>query len=173
MVGVRPLLVPSRLNDTAQKVFYGDGKFEYIEGGRGAAEVDRGNVYLGISLRNAGRGIGVLHGWRFRVGRQPMDGHPDLSEFHPHQRDILIAPGDVGFWQGAFREPDQDPQYGDAVAAVRSGEMLTVDILYGDHEGGQRAISRFTMQARGDSEKIWLTSVVRHWNIDRPDPRPR
>jgi hypothetical protein len=173
LVGVRPLLVTSRLNDAAQKVFYGDGKFEYIEGGRGAGEVDNNNVYLGMSLRNAGRGIAVLRGWRFRVGRQPMDGHPELSEFHPHQRDILIAPGDIGFWQAAFREPDHDPQYDEAVTAVRSGDLLTVDILYGDHEGGQRAISRFTMQARGDAEKVWLTQVVRHWNLDRPDPRPR
>lgn len=173
LIGVRPLLVPSRLNDTQQKVFYGDGKFEVIEGGRGVAEVDGGNVYLGISLRNAGRGIGVLHGWNFLVGRQPIDGHSPLEDFHPHQRDILIAPNDIGFWQAAFRDTS-DRQYEEAIAAVRSREMLTVDILYGDHEGGQRAVSRFTLQPRGDDDKpIWLTSVVRHWNIDRPDPRSR
>jgi hypothetical protein len=173
LIGVRPLLVPSRLNDTQQKVFYGDGKFEVIEGGRGVAEVDGGNVYLGISLRNAGRGIGVLHGWNFLVGRQPIDGHSPLEDFHPHQRDILIAPNDIGFWQAAFRDVS-DRQYEEAIAAVRSREMLTVDILYGDHEGGQRAVSRFTLQPRGDDDKpIWLTSVVRHWNIDRPDPRSR
>jgi hypothetical protein len=170
LVGVRPLLVPSRLDDTAQKVSYGDGKYELIEGGRGVADVDGGNVYLGLSLRNAGRGIGVLHGWTFSVGRQPMDGHPPLTVFRPHQRDILIAPSDIGFWQAAFRD-ESDPQYGDAVAAVRSREMLTVDVLYGDHEGGQRAISRFTLTARGDEKPVWLASVVRHWNIDRPDPR--
>jgi hypothetical protein len=173
LIGVRPLLVPSRLNDTQQKVFYGDGKFGVIEGGRGVAEVDGGNVYLGISLRNAGRGIGVLHGWNFLVGRQPIDGHSPLEDFHPHQRDILIAPNDIGFWQAAFRDTS-DRQYEEAIAAVRSREMLTVDILYGDHEGGQRAVSRFTLQPRGDDDKpIWLTSVVRHWNIDRPDPRSR
>ena len=171
LVGLRPLLVPSRLDDTAQKIFYGDGKHELVQGGRGAAEVDGGNVYLAISLRNAGRGIGVLHGWRFRAGRQPNDGHPDLGDFHQHQRDIFVAPGDIGFWQAAFREPDGDPQYDEAVSAVRTGEMLTIDVLYGDHEGGQRAISRFTLQARGDQERVWIASVVRHWNIDRPDPR--
>jgi hypothetical protein len=172
LVGVRPLLVASRLDDTEQKVFYGDGKFERIQGGRGAAEVDGGNVYLGLSLRNAGRGIGVLHGWRFSVGRQPMDGHPPIADFHQHQRDIFIAPNDIGFWQAAFRD-DSDPQYGEAIAAVRSREMLTIDVLYGDHEGGQRAISRFTLQPHGDADQdpVWLGSVVRHWNIDRPDPR--
>jgi hypothetical protein len=172
LVGVRPLLVPSRLDDGAQKVFYGDGKVEYIQGGRGVADVDGGNVYLGISVRNAGRGIAVLHGWRFSVGRQEMDGHPPLGEFHEHQRDIFVAPSDFGFWQAAFRD-DSDPQYEEAMAAVRTLQMLTIDVLYGDYEGGQRAISRFTLQPRSvaDQEPVWLASVVRHWNIDRPDPR--
>jgi hypothetical protein len=174
LLGLRPLLVPSRLDDTPQKILYGDSKIEYVQGGRGAAEVDGGNVYLAISLRNAGRGIGVLHGWRFMVGRQPIDGHPPLDDFHPHNRDILIAPNDIGFWQAAFREPDHDPQYGDAIAAVRSGELLTIDVLYGDAEGGQRAISRFTLVPRTNpdsDERSWIASAVRHWNIDRPDPR--
>ena len=39
LVGVRPLLLPSRLDDVQQKVFYGDGKHELLQGGRGAAEV--------------------------------------------------------------------------------------------------------------------------------------
>jgi hypothetical protein len=174
LLGLRPLLVPSRLDDTPQKVLYGDGKIEVIQGGRAVAEVDSGNVYLGISLRNAGRGIAVLHGWHFLAGQAPIDGHPPVEDFHPHMRDILIAPNDIGFWQAAFREPDNDPQYGDAIAAVRSGDMLTIDVLYGDHEGGQRAISRFSLVPRtlpDSDERTWIASVVRNWNIDRPDPR--
>jgi hypothetical protein len=81
----------------------------------------------------------------------------------------------VGFWQAAFRDP-ADSQYDDVVGAVRTGEILTIDVLYGDHEGGQRAISRFLlrrpdMQYHPDQEPPWLASVVRHWNVDRPDPR--
>jgi hypothetical protein len=186
LVGVRPLLVPSRLDDTSQKIFYGDQKFQVLLGGRGAAEVEGGIVYLALSVRNAGRGIGVLHGWRFRPGRQTIDGHPSPDDFHPQQRDLLIPPGDIGFWQGAFRDP-ADPQYENAVAAVQAGDLLTIDVLYGDHEGGQRAISRFVLQpmqrhsdapgagdgqGQGDAQqRVWLASVVRHWNIDRPDPR--
>jgi hypothetical protein len=174
MVGVRPLIVPSRLDDTSQKIFYSDRKFQVLLGGRGAAEVEGGIVYLAISVRNAGRGIGVLHGWRFRAGRQDLDGHPDLNEFRQQQRDLLIAPADIGFWQGAFRDA-ADPQYDSAVAAVQSGELLTIDVLYGDYEGGQRAISRFMlqpMQAHDDpQQRVWVASVVRNWNIDRPDPR--
>jgi hypothetical protein len=168
-VGLRPLLLPSRLDDVTQKVFYGDGKFERLEGGRGAAEVDRGNVYLGISVRNAGRGIAVLHGWLFTAGTPADQARPPLDSFRPHNRDIFIAPNDVGFWQAAFRDP-ADPQYDEATAAVRTRETLTVDVLYGDHEGGQRAISRFLLR-RPTEESPWLASVIRHWNVDRPDPR--
>jgi hypothetical protein len=172
MVGLRPLLVPSRLDDTAQKVFYGDGKFQYLQGGRGAAEVEGGNVYVAISLRNAGRGIAVIHGWRFRAGRLPRNGHPPLEEFKEQQLDIQVPPNDVGFWEGAFREPDADPQYEAAIAAVLGEDMLTVDILYGDHEGGQRCISRFALRPhRTEDAVVWMANVIRHWNIDRPDPR--
>ena len=183
-VGLRPLLVPSRLDDVTQKVFYGDGKVERLEGGRGAAEVDRSNVYLGISVRNAGRGIAVLHGWRFMagqvtggfaIGQQTDQSRPRLDSFRPHSRDILVAPSDVGFWQAAFRDP-ADPQYEEAVGAVRAGDVLTIDVLYGDAEGGQRAISRFLLRKwetalQPGQDPPWLASVVRHWNVDRPDPR--
>jgi hypothetical protein len=171
MVGLRPLLVPSRLDDGAQKIFYGDGKFQYIQGGRGAAEVEAGNVYLSISLRNAGRGIAVIHGWRFRAGRQERDPHPPLAEFREQQLDIQVPPNDIGFWEGAFREPAES-EYGEAVAAVRGEDLLSIDILYGDHEGGQRCISRFALRPhRADDAVVWMASVIRHWNIDRPDPR--
>jgi hypothetical protein len=174
-VGLRPLLVPSRLDDVTQKVFYGDGHVERLDGGRGAADVDHDNVYLGISVRNAGRGIAVLHGWRFTAGMVTDQSRPPLESFRPHSRDILIAPNDVGFWQAAFRDP-ADPQYDEATDAIRTGGALTVDVLYGDHEGGQRAISRFMlrrpeMSQRQDQEPPWLASVTRHWNLDRPDPR--
>jgi hypothetical protein len=173
MVGLRPLLVPSRLDDTAQKIFFGDGKFQYVQGGRGAADVENGTVYLAISLRNAGRGIAVIRGWRFRAGRQPRDGHPPLTEFTEQQLDIQVPPNDIGFWEGAFREPAGDPQYANAVAAIRSEDLLSIDILYGDHEGGQRCISRFALRPHRteDDVVVWLAAVIRHWNVDRPDPR--
>jgi hypothetical protein len=41
--------------------------------------------------------------------------------------------------------------------------------VYGDHEGGQRVISRFALRPRDDDG--WIASAARHWNIDRDDPR--
>jgi len=170
LVGVRPLLMPSRLNDPEQKIFFQEGKFHRVEGGRGTAEVDNGNVYLTISLRNAGQGIAVLHGWRFDSGRGPRNTvRPDPDSFRHQQRDILIAPGDIGFWQAAFRDAD-DPQYDQAVSAIKSDEVLFIDVLYGDQEGGQRAMTRMTLQ-RIDETHPWLASPIRHWNVDRADPR--
>ena len=84
--------------------------------------------------------------------------------------------GDIGFWQGAFRNPE-DPRYSPARKAIEDREPWTVELLYGDHEGGQRAISRFTMlplttgDPDADPEGGWLASQSRHWNVDRPDPR--
>ena len=79
-----------------------------------------------------------------------------------------MAPGDTSFWQGAFRDPQAD-SFKAAAKAIDDGEPLTLSLLYGDYEGGQRVISQFTLrQAQDDS---WLASVVRHFNIDLPDPR--
>lgn len=76
--------------------------------------------------------------------------------------------GDLGFWQGTFRDP-ADPLFAETAAAVKAGRSMTVDLLYGDHEGGQRTISRFTLIPRPDGR--WLVAVSRHWNLDRDGPR--
>ena len=47
--------------------------------------------------------------------------------------------------------------------------QLTVDLLYGDFEGGQRVISRFALMPRSDDG--WHATNARHWNLDRADPR--
>jgi len=173
LIGTRPLLISSRLDDVRQKVFYGDGKHELLEGGRGVAEVDNGNVYLGISVRNAGRGIAVLHGWQFSPGRVTNRDRPDPDLFRAQQRDLYIASNDVGFWQAAFRDA-ADPLHDQAAAAIKASDVLTIDVLYGDQEGGQRAISRFTLQRpAGSGDGPWIASTVLHWNLDRPDPRSR
>jgi hypothetical protein len=177
MVNMRPLLVNSRLSDPGQKIFYQEGRYVMLEGGRGAAEFENGVVYLAISVRNAGRGIAVMHGWRFQAGTEINPPRPDLADFRHQGRDLMIAPDDVGFWQGAFRDSD-DRQYDEAVEAVKDGEALTIDVLYGDNDGGQRVISRMLLRRRAadgpeepDRPRPWLASVVRHWNVDRPDPR--
>ncbi len=169
MAGLRPLIMPSRLDDPPQKVGFVDGRLLRVDGGRGAAEATPEAVYLAMSVRNVGAGIAVLHGWRFSTQPEPGSGPPPpLEEFQRLTRDIFVPPGDMGFWQGVFRDP-KAPEFDLAADAIAARERLVIDVLYGDHEGGQRAVSRLSMTTTGDGG--WLISAARHWNIDRTDPR--
>jgi hypothetical protein len=170
LAALRPLFVPSRLQDDAQKVLFADGKWVRVPGGCAQVESENGVIYLTMSLRNVGTGIGIIHGWRFYPDWDPVRPPPGLDDFHPQTRDIYLPPEYIGFWQAAFRDQD-DPQYDEACKAVTSRGQMTVDILYGDHEGGQRVITRFGLLPRGDEG--WLLTAGRYWNVDRPDPRDR
>ena len=164
----RPLLMPSRLQDDPQKVGFVDGKWFMVPGGGGAVDVSDEAIYLVISLRNVGPGMAVLHGWlpprrsRWATSRPPPhEVQPaDTRPVHPHLRYRLLAgrvPGSAA------------PAFAAARAAIDSGQRMAVDLLYGDHEGGQRTISRFVFNSRDDGQ--WIVVVARHWNLDRPDPR--
>jgi hypothetical protein len=170
-VGLRPLLIPSRLEDPLMKVLWVDGHYSRLEGGRAAVEVKDGVIYLAVSLRNVGSGMAVLHGWHPTPERVRGDEpHADPARFRTLTRDLYVPPGDIGFWQGAFRDPTE-PGYAEICEAVQSHRPLTVELLYGDHEGGQRMVSRFALTSPSDDGTTWLASVGRHWNLDRPDPR--
>src|SRR2546430_12460856 len=54
LVGLRPLLMPSRLQDPPQKVHFADDVVLVAPGGGGAAQVRDGAIYLALSLRNVG-----------------------------------------------------------------------------------------------------------------------
>src|SRR5580700_5097807 len=126
-----------------------------------------GAVYMVISVRNVGTGLAVMHGWYVEVTGQPQQTHPPLENFTTQTRDIYVAPGDVGFWQGALRDP-ATAQFKAVAAAVEAGDPMLLTILYGDWEGGQRVISQFALRRANDR---WLTTTGRHFNVDRPDPR--
>jgi len=171
LAGQRPLLTASRLDDSPLKVGFADDKWLYAAGAGGAADATEEAVYLAISLRNVGSGIAVLHGWRFYpewVSSETRADHAPLDEFTRLTRDIYIAPGEIGFWQGAFRDPSS-AGFAAAREAVEKKERFSVEILYGDYLGGQRVISRFALTPRDDGG--WLATVGRHWNIDRASPR--
>ncbi len=105
LAGLRPLVMPSRVQDDSQKVHFVDGNWVVVPGGAGAAEAGDA-VYLAISLRNVGSGIAVLHGWRFQPDRIPSEGdRPPLDDFRRLARDLYLPVNDLGFWQGAIRDP--------------------------------------------------------------------
>jgi hypothetical protein len=169
LAGMRPLLMPSRLEDPSQKVTFMDDKWQRLPGGEAVADVDESAVYLSASLRSVGNGIAVLHGWRLRPERDPSREMPPVESFTRLTRDLFIAAGEIGFWQGTFRDPSS-PDFSAAADAIRRRAYMTVDILYGDFEGGQRMITRFGLNPKSSGEG-WILSVGRHWNIDQPDPR--
>jgi hypothetical protein len=182
-IGLRPVLMQSRRDDPAQKIMYGDEQWFKLPGGSAIAqirEVDGAErVYLGISLRNAGSGLAIIHGWVFHPERPTGadQHHPPLEEFRLNTRDLYIPVNDTGFWQAAYRDPE-DPLYVSVLEAVKNSRPIGVDLLYGDHEGGQRVVTRFSLTPRtqdmvtpADGDGLWIASPIRHWNVDRPDPR--
>jgi len=189
LIQLRPVLTTSRREDPTLKVNFGDEKWVRVPGGGAVGEVSPGEgsmgpdtpvVYLAIALRNAGNGIAVLHGWHFYPDAHRDTEHAPLEEFQRQNRDLYIPVGDVGFWQGAFRDT-VGAGYEEARKVIEAHESWTVELLYGDHEGGQRVVSRFTVFPVGNSDQSpdaghpqelrWLATASRHWNIDRPDPR--
>jgi hypothetical protein len=174
--GLRPVLVNARSDDPAQKVRFVDNHWIKLAGGRGAVEAGQGAVYLSMPLRNVGTGIGVLHAWHVDPERDLMDRpgewpHADPAVYRRLTRDLLVAAGDVGFWQGAVRDVD-DPHFDWLQKLAREGGGLTIDLLYGDQEGGQRTITRFFIERPPEApENEWFVTTARHWNLDRPDPR--
>ena len=177
LAGQRPLLVPSRAEDPAVRAGFQDGVWFNVPGGEGAASATDEADYFVIAIRNVGTGIAVLHGWHLIpelvLERSAHVTAPPLEEFTSLTRDLYVAPGDIGFWQGTFRDPASNG-YLEARRAVEARQTIGVDILYGDFEGGQRVISRFMLTPKEtDGVVRWYASVGRHWNVDRPDPRER
>jgi hypothetical protein len=163
LASIRPLLVPTRLEDPMEKIGFLDEHWIRAEGGRAVLEVTPEVIYMGFGLRNVGSGLAVLDRWDLHPvvdGDTPLH---DTNEFRRLSRDLYIAGGDQGFWQGALRDPE-DPLFIDARKAIEARERVAVDVLYGDHEGGQRTITRFALWPAG--EDSWLTTTTRHWNVD-------
>jgi hypothetical protein len=180
LVGLRPVLAPSRDDDSQELVRFGDGQTLRVRGHGGAIAVGDSAVYLAMALRNGGSGLAVIHGWRVKprpgFGETPADADvlPPLDQFRRQQIDLYIPPGDTGSWLGALRDPSE-PIYDVVRQAARSRDGLQIDLLYGDHEGGQRTVTRFTLGAWPEDEDQGEQSrrviAVRYWNLDREDPR--
>jgi hypothetical protein len=176
-IGLRPVLFNARPQDPPQKVGYGDDHFLVLRDGLAAVQEFEENLYFALPLRNVASGIAVLHGWHLWPRRAGLDDpHPEIDDFRAQTRDLYVPAGDVSFWQAALRDPE-DELYAPVREAISAGTALSVDLLYGDHEGGQRTITRFYMIPRtheldeDEQPWLWMCSTSRHWNLDRADPR--
>jgi hypothetical protein len=99
---LRPVLIPSRMQDPMQKVCWMDNHWAALEGGQAVAEVVEDAVYVAISLRNVGNGIAVPFGWTSRDGlRRAKCPTPSLMSSPrssaistSHRRHRFLAGGD-------------------------------------------------------------------------------
>jgi hypothetical protein len=168
MARMRPLLLTARFEDPAEKITWSDQHITKALGGYGSFEHDNGSYYFAIALRNVGAGLAILHGWHITV--DPLSDHPgcDESSYRRLNRDLYIAPGLNGFFQGAVRETG-DPDWDTAAKLYDTRARFAIDLLYGDEEGGQRMVTRFGFNPIRETE--WLCATGRHWYLDRNDPR--
>jgi hypothetical protein len=169
LAGLRPVLIPSREDDPLEHVRFGDRQVLVVPGHGAAIEFAQGNIYLAMGVRNGGSGLAVIHGWHAVAAELTGNDPPPLSEFRRQARDLYIPAGEAGFWQGAIRD-DDDPWLDMLRIAAARGDRVLVDLLYGDHEGGQRTITRFGVSPWPDVEGE-RAEVLRYWNVDRDDPR--
>ena len=169
MAGLRPLLIPSRTTDPPMKVLWSDSHFIRLDGGRAYVEIANGVIYLALAVRNAGTGMAVLHGWYPNcIVFEPDATHAELDEFRRLNIDLYIPPGEPGYWESAIRDRG-DALRSQVEDAITDRRAFSIDVLYGDQEGGQRVVSRFIVVPAGEDN--WYAQTGRHWNIDRPDPR--
>jgi hypothetical protein len=124
----RPLLMSSRLQDPEQKIQFLEGRLLRVTGGGATLEVADRVVYMVISVRNVGTGLAVMHGWQVEAGGQPQPAHPPLEDFTTQTRDIYVAAGDIGFWQGALRDP-ATARFKAVAAAVEAGDPMMLSVL--------------------------------------------
>ena len=134
LAGLRPVLVPSRLEDPPDKIAWADNHWTRLTGGRASIELVDGHIYLAMSLRNVGSGIAVLQGWHPALDWNPGGSHAELDQFRRQGRDLFVAAGGLGFWQGAVHDGGDELHLVvcevarlDRANVQRSGEPLAGD----------------------------------------------
>jgi hypothetical protein len=169
LTGMRPLLVSSLADDPPAKVVWMDRHTARVGGGRAVLDREGDVIYLAIGLRNVGAGIALLHGW-YPIAERAFvnEPHAEVGDFRRLTVDLYVAAGGNGYWEGAIRDP-ADPLHPGFQSVMAERRPFTIDLLYGDQQGGQRTITRYTVLPAGETE--WYTQAGRHWMIDRPDPR--
>ena len=175
LAGQRPVLAGARPGDGPENVQFADGQVFPVSGGHALIRLAAGVIYLAIPLSNVGAGLAMLHGYRLQgepaseaakdphgvAGHLRGDPAPQPGTFAPQQRDLLISATRAGYWQAALRDPAA-PVYQEVEQAIATGGRITVDVLYGDHEGGQPSVTRFVLLPEAGA---WRCDATRYWSL--------
>ena len=182
---LRSVLTPSRENDPAELVRFGDQQILRLRGHGGAIAVGRDAVYLALSVRNGGAGLAVIHGWRVkprpgydtirdeaRVGSTAAAGRVSPPADRP-----FVSAGDSGYWLGALRDP-AEPIY-DIVRRAATAANVQVDLFTGitrpvsapsSASSWRPGLRRPSQRGRVEQDGKRVIAL-RYWNVDRDDPR--
>jgi hypothetical protein len=175
LAGQRPVLAPARPQDQAESVRFADGRIFPLSNGQALVQQDAGIIYLAIPLCNVGAGLALLRGYHLQgesaadAAQDPRgvarhlrgDLPPEWRTFSPQQRHLLISTSRAGFWQAALRDPETR-LHKEMAEAIETRGRVTVDVLYGDHEGGQPSVTRFVLLPEADS---WRCDATRYWSV--------
>ena len=120
LAGIRPVLVPSRMEDPPQKVGFRDQHWVRVPGGRAVAEVTDEAIYLAIACCETSGTVSPcsIGGTSTRIGRSATRRTGRPMNFNRLTCDIYVPANDQGFWQGVFREPS-DPSFAAADAMLK------------------------------------------------------
>src|SRR5205823_1095888 len=83
------------------------------------------------------------------ANRSARIAHADPEQVRLLQRDLFVPAGATGYWHASLRDPDAD-MYRELRPAIEERQAISIELLYGDFEGGQRTITRFGVLPRGD-----------------------
>ncbi len=170
LTGLRPLLVHSLAADPVQKLLWSDLHRARLGGGQAILEHENDVIYVAMGVRNAGSGIALLHGWHPTPERAFANvAHAEPEAFRRLTIDLYVPSGGAGYFEAAIRDPD-DPLRAGFLSALAERRPFTVELLYGDQQGRQRSISRFTVFPADDGDG-WFCRAAQHWNLDGPAPR--
>ncbi|MGI8506758.1 MAG: hypothetical protein ACR2MK_08145 [Solirubrobacteraceae bacterium] len=170
MAGLRPVLIPSREEDPTERIRFGDQQLVMFPATAArSTSATRRSTWRSVCATGAPAWPSSPAG-ACSCAQALLTSAPS-STTHRQQIDLYIPAGDTGYWLGALRGPSA-PAFDAISRAAAADELVQVDLLYGDHEGGQRTIVRFVMSPWPEGEAEGKRAyALRYWNVDREDPR--
>ncbi len=109
MAGLRPLLVPSKLDDPHQKIGFVDDKWVMARAVVASPRWEKTqSTSRSLSETSVPESLSSTAGASFRAAGSKT--HTGSLRTSRDSRATYVPVGDVGFWQGAFRDP-AEPEF--------------------------------------------------------------
>jgi hypothetical protein len=110
----------------------------------------------GTLVLAAATSASVIGAWQPFAGLRTGDGLDDADGFRQQNHSLWVPVGDVVFRRGSLRDETEDSRR--IITEADGAGALGGDLLYRDHEGGQRTVSRFTVVPDADGGRWWAST---------------